>query len=581
MKKCLTIAAALLGLLTGCQDKPDGTALLRLQTPYGVVLHSSTETTLTFQWSLISEATSYSWRLTEVGNGSEKTGSTPNRNVRIDRLKKATEYSFCVRAESKDAVSGWSQEVTATTQGSVVPPTPDIRTVCIDEPLLLTFESAPVLGSSGCVKLFRADGVEVDCIDLADMAGVTVRGDGQMVPKEQMNAQTKFSTFMDALPSGKRWRPVHYTPLRIDGKSLEIRFHSGVMDFGTEYYVTMDKDFVSGFPGYFRGDMPFVTRPKPEGSVLSVAPYGDGDFWTVQAALSYAGTISGPVTIKVAPGTYREMLYLRDKADLTIEGTSREKCIIEYANAEALSTGSGGAAGSRPSAGSAVGAMGGRGLMLVENCNNLQLKGLTIRNSYGEQGQAETIYFNSGSNAHRLIIEDCALYSLQDTFLCKGEVYVHNSLIAGNVDFIWGYPKVCLFEDCEIRCEYHKNGGYVIQARVPSAGDKGFVFLNCRITAGEGAKDGSVYLARSAGQADCFDNVTYVGCTMAPVIAPAGWYSSPAPNPSAPTASSGWKEYGSVTPAGASATGSRNKSGLILSADQAAAYSSRAEVLGW
>lgn len=576
----LLLAAAVMTavFLAGCQEKPDNPAPTAPAAPAGLTVKAVTDNSVTLQWNTVDGAT-YEWRVMQ-GAEEVKNGAESKRNTTVEGLTAGTEYTFDVRSVAGGLKSDYSS-VSFSTTGSSAPPTPGMRTVCIDEPLLLTFESTPVLGSSGCIKLFRADGVEVDRIDLTDMDGVTVREDGQMVPREQMNAQTKFSTFMDALPSGKRWRPVHYTPLRINGKSLEIKFHSGIMEFGTEYYVTMDDGFVSGFPGISKEDIPFVTRPKPEGSVLSVAPNGDGDFWTVQAALTCAGTINGPVTVKIAPGTYREMLYLRDKADLTIEGTSREKCIIEYANAEALSSGSGGAAGSRPTTGNAVGAMGGRGLMLVENCNNLQLKGLTVRNSYGEQGQAETIYFNSGSNAHRLIIEDCALYSLQDTFLSKGEVYVHNSLIAGNVDFIWGYPKACLFEDCEIRCEYHKNGGYVIQARVPAAGDKGFVFLNCRITAGEGAKDGSVYLARSAGQADCYDNVTYVGCTMAPVIAPAGWYASPTPNPSVPTAVSGWKEFGSVTPAGASATGSRNKLGLILTAYQAAAFSSREAVLGW
>ena len=64
-------------------------------------------------------------------------------------------------------------------------------------------------------------------------------------------------------------------------------------------------------------------------------------------------------------------------------------------------------------------------------------------------------------------------------------------------------------------------------------------------------------------------------------IAPAGWYSSPAPNPSKPTATAGWKEYGSVGTGGSPATGSRNALGRILNADEAAAFSSRAAVLGW
>ena len=86
-----------------------------------------------------------------------------------------------------------------------------------------------------------------------------------------------------------------------------------------------------------------------------------------------------------------------------------------------------------------------------------------------------------------------------------------------------------------------------------------------------------MYLARSAGQSDCFDNVTYVNCSMSAVIRPEGWLGSPAPNPSAPTAAAGWKEYGTT---GVS-TASRNAYGRQLTADEAVPYSSRSAVLGW
>ena len=116
-----------------------------------------------------------------------------------------------------------------------------------------------------------------------------------------------------------------------------------------------------------------------------------------------------------------------------------------------------------------------------------------------------------------------------------------------------------------------------MQARINNASDKGFVFLNCNLTAESGVADGTMYLARSGGDSSKYDNVTYSNCAMSPVIAPAGWYSNPAPTPSAPTAVSGWKEYGTT---GVS-TASRNAYGKLLTAEEAAAYSSRQAVLGW
>ena len=326
--------------------------------------------------------------------------------------------------------------------------------------------------------------------------------------------------------------------------------------------------------------MPFTVKKAPTGSTLKVAAYGSAEFCTVQGALSFASRAFKPddaVTIEVADGTYREMLFLRNRNNVTIRGASREKTVIAYPNNDSYETGSGASVLARPSAGASIGKSGGRSVFLVEGCDNLVLEDLTIENTYSipsHKGQAETIYCNS---ANRMTIENCSLISWQDTFLKKGKVWVHNSLIAGHVDYIWGYPEACLFEDCEIRS---RAGGYIVQARIQSVSHKGFVFLNCRLTAEEGVADGKMYLARSGGSADYFDNVVFVGCTMGSVIAPAGWYTSPAPNPAAPTATSGWREYGSVDASGKAVSG-HNSSGRVLTATEADPYSSRQSVLGW
>ena len=451
---------------------------------------------------------------------------------------------------------------------------------CTDAPLLLETANAPELGDAGCIRLLKEDGTEVDCIDLADLANVRIREDGTMIPVSPISATSPYHSFMDALPSGGRYRIVHYTPLRLGAKSLEIKFHSGVMEFGKKYSVTVDAGVVKGHEGIKEGEWTFETKAKPTSATLNVQQDGSGDFCTLQGALSYAKSLSktSPVTINLGEGTYREMLYLRDRPKLTIKGCGRDKCRIVYPNNESWCSGSGSAATARPRTGAAIGTAGGRVLFLVENCDELQMEDLTIENSFGElKGQAETIYFNSGNNTHRLTIENCALISFQDTFLCKGRVWVHNSLIAGHCDYIWGYPDACLFEDCEIRS---RAAGYIVQARVPSETAKGFVFLNCALTAEEGVKDGSMYLARSGGDNTKFDNVTFVNCTLSPVIAATGWYTNPAPNPSKPTAQSGWKEYGSKDASG-NPVNSHNASGKVLTAEEAEAFSSRGAVLGY
>lgn len=551
MKARVTLLLAALAVACG---KDGGEGILPSSAPsvpQNVQLHSATETSLTFQWGLVDGASSYGWQLLLEGVECQA-GSVSTRNVTIKGLSKGTAYTFSVCAKGAGGVSAYSAAIEGKTEG-VAPPPGGIR-VCVDAPLVLELDSPPVLGTSGQVRIFRSDGTQVDLIDLADIATVNVREDGVMVPKEQLvNPSASSSTFLDALPSGGKSRVVSYTPFYIKGNCLEIRPHCAALDFDTAYYVTVDAA-VCG-KAVAAGEWTFTTSAAPSVQSLRVATDGSADFCTLQRALSYA---ADGATITLAPGTYPELLYLRDRKNLTVRGDARDAVRIAYPNSETYMNGSSA-----------------RCLWLVENCDNLVLEHLTIENTFGNpKGQAECLYFNSGSNAHRLTIADCALLSWQDTFLCKGEVWVHDSLVAGHCDFIWGYPKACLFEACEIRS---RAAGYMVQARVPSASDKGFVFLNCHLTAESGVKDGSMYLARSAGQADCFDNVTFVNCDMSPVIAPVGWYASPAPNPSTPTATAGWKEYG-TTGAGAS---SRNSYGKALTAQEAEAYSSKAAVLGW
>ena len=433
----------------------------------------------------------------------------------------------------------------------------DLPTICVDQPLVFSLNTTPQLGTSGLIQVFDASGKLVDKIDLADMAKMTVLSDGTMVPKEKINFvkedkvvtfASTYYTFMDALHSNN-YRPVHYTPIRISGKSVIIKLHNEALSFGGSYYVTVDES-VFGLE-VKKGDNAFTVKAKPSGNTLTVSPDGKADFCTLQGALSYATTLGKDtaVTIQVGNGIYQELLFLREKNNLTIKGASREGVVIAYPNNESYEGGSGASQPSKPQWGNAISASGGRGLFLVESCNNLVLEDLTIENTFWADDH-------------------------------KGEVWVHNSLIAGHVDYIWGYPKACLFEDCEIRS---RAGGYIVQARVNNATDKGFVFLNCKITAESGVANGSMYLARSGGDTSKYDNVTFINCEMSSVIAPVGWFgptvnsNAKAPTPLEPTAVSGWKEYGTT---GVS-TGSRNSYGKQLTAAEAEAFSSKQAVLGW
>jgi hypothetical protein len=133
----------------------------------------------------------------------------------------------------------------------------------------------------------------------------------------------------------------------------------------------------------------------------------------------------------------------------------------------------------------------------------------------------------------------------------------------------------------------------VVQARTVSATDKGFVFLNSRLTHGPGpgplagdvptGTTAATYLARSPGGTASFDNVAYVNCQMDNHVIPIGWaYNTngqPIPNPASPTAASGWREFGSTDLGGAPLNLATRVGGDVMTSDDVAAgFSSRAQI---
>ncbi|MBD8528459.1 MULTISPECIES: pectinesterase family protein [unclassified Massilia] len=461
----------------------------------------------------------------------------------------------------------------------------------VDATLRLVFDNAPTLGSGGTIRVFRKrDDALVDVIRLSG------------------------ETDMLGYPGQDQVRKVNVAPIRIVGNTVTIKPHSNKLDYGTEYYVAIADGVFTGaslngtpFAGIGKAaGWTFTTRAdQPTGSELSVDDDGPAHFSTVQGALSYAMKSFGkaePVTIRVKNGSYEELLFLRGKDNVSIVGESRDGVVIRYTNHETFNGGTG---ASQPASATASPA-GGRSVMLVETSDMLSLESLTLKNttlrSPAISGQAETIYFNSDG---RLVVKNASFFSEQDTLNLKGWAWFYRSLVAGNVDFIWGSSRAALFEESEIRSVGDTNsptsGGYVLQARVPAATDKGYVFLNSSLTHGPGpgplAGDvpaGATWLARSPGGTTSWDNIAFINCRMDNHVAPAGWAGQgvngqPAPNPVTPNATSGWREYGSTDLAGNPLDLSRRVGGYLLRAsDVDADFATRAKVfsaygngIGW
>jgi pectate lyase len=393
--------------------------------------------------------------------------------------------------------------------------------------------------------------------------------------------------------------------MSVSGNTAIITPHHAKLAYGTEYYVAIANGVLAGtslggtaFDGIGKvASWSFTTRPAPAASLTSLVVDDDGpaDFRTVQGALDHVMKNAGrdtPVTINVRNGTYQELLFLRGKNNVSIVGESRDETIIQYRNYDTLNTGSG--ASQAPGPGSPGG---GRAVFLVETSDLLTLDTLTLRNtmlrSAGVSAQAETVYFNNDTG--RLIGKNATFLSEQDTLQLKGYAWFYNSLVSGNVDFIWGNNRVALFENCEIRSvgdtTSTTSGGYVVQARTVTASDKGFVFLNSRLTHGPGpgpaagdvpsGANAATYLARSPGGTASFDNVAFVNCQMDTHVIPIGWaYNTngqPPPNPAVPSAASGWREFGTTDLAGVPLNLSTRIGGdLLTDSDVASGFASRA-----
>jgi pectin methylesterase-like acyl-CoA thioesterase len=443
-------------------------------------------------------------------------------------------------------------------------PSAHARDVPVDTLLRLRFDAPPALGTAGSVRIHRArDGKLVDLIRIGDEVDT-----------------------IGAARDGVR-RVVRYQPFEVDGNTLTIHPHDGRLAYGTDYVVLVDANLAPGatldgkpFAGIGKGaGWTFRTRERmPAGTTLTVDDDGPADFRTIQGALDHAMRHlprSQPVKIRVANGRYPGLLYLRGKDKVTLQGASRDGVVVTARNNDSMNPGAG-----KGQPMGAPGAVGGRAVFLVEDADLLHLDSLTLLNDAWNAnppaGQSETINFASDG---RLIATNASFFSEQDTIRVEGYSWFYRSLIAGNVDFIWGPNHAALFEEDEIRSVAHGNpkarGGYVVQARTLERDDSGFVFLNSRLTYGPGPlgaepTPGAYYLARP-GPLTSWDYVSYINCQIDAGIHPSGWSGKPRDGV-------GWYEYGSMDPDGKPLNLSSRTGGAVLDAAGAERFSSRARV---
>ena len=413
-------------------------------------------------------------------------------------------------------------------------PSPGGQGICPDPPLRLTFTAAPTLGTAGRIQVWNA-AQPATPVAVVDMAAAMV-------------SDTIGGTAFQLL------RPVY-----VEGNAAVVYLPTHALTYGQTYYVTVDSGAIRGPSGALaitsNTAWRFTTAAAAPTNLaaLGVALDGSAAFCSVQGAIDRlpAGNTTASV-ITIGLGTFHEVIRFTTKHNITLHGTDRAATIASTNN-NTLNP-------------STVG----RALVGVDSSNGLIIENLTIHNLTPQGGsQAEALRLQ---RCDKCILRNANVLSLQDTLLFSGRVYVDNSLIAGNVDFVWS-DGVGYFNNTEIRTVVR--AGVIVQAR-NAPGAYGFVFVDCRLTSDAGLTNNA--LARIDASVYPGSHVAYVNCVMGPHISAAGWTI----DAGTPTAALRFWEYQSRDPAGNLIDTSRRVAGVQISAAQAAMMRDPSIVLaGW
>jgi pectinesterase len=243
-----------------------------------------------------------------------------------------------------------------------------------------------------------------------------------------------------------------------------------------------------------------------------------GPYRTVQAAVNAAIAAGGTTRkyIQIKAGTYTGLVVIPSGVPLTVYGDSQTGVVLQLGAHYAM-TGSAfkSAVGNTADFGSGAPSRvsgyyndcGSRSTLgtnctatVVSYASQLQIKNLTIQNTYGENnasanGQHQAVaYLNNGGD--QVSLDTLRLLGNQDTLWLAGSgkrTYVRNSFIQGDVDFIFG-DMTAVFDACEVRYTNARTSTGVIAAPSHVLANKGFLFKGGSFTTTGGSN--SVSFAR-------------------------------------------------------------------------------------
>jgi pectinesterase len=406
-----------------------------------------------------------------------------------------------------------------------------------DTHLELIFPCRPVLGNKGKIRIFdKADNRMVDSLDLSIPPGPVTPNRNQVpytpapykyVSGHFTNANIRPGTPSgDALPNPDTFQltiiggftdAFHFYPVIIHDSTATIYTHNNLLEYNKSYYVQIDsgvlnlKDFCfSGIPG--KTGWTFTTKrapPPPNSEQFVVAADGNGDFNTIQGAVDYIpDTNSSRVTIFIKNGMYEEIVYFRNKTNLTFLGEDRDKVTVCYANNEVFNPHPSNIAtnewpGTFPSR---------RAAFMGDNSSGIYLVNFTIRSINEKPAQAEGLLLMGEHN----IVSNVSIFGSGDALQVNGSVYLVDSRITGYGDNILGRGPA-FFDNCEL---ISMAGPHMWIRNTET--NHGNVFLNCRFTTIGGVETVIARAPTNHGINYPYCEAVLINCSLEG-ISPEGW----------------------------------------------------------
>ena len=341
---------------------------------------------------------------------------------------------------------------------SVVSRMPADRAVGInpDAHLVLTFSTPPTIGTSGKIRIYdAADHAEVDSLDLAIPAGPDPSRRVAVTAANGIPLDSAIPTSPRTTTPAVRFTPAdihtyqvntigglpdfHFYPVIVHGNTATIALHNNVLRYGHRYIVRIDPGVLTfpagAFAGYASDDAwTFATKPsapRADADRVVVAADGSGDFNTVQGAADFVPDHPAKrVTIFIRNGTYEEIVFVRNKTNLTFRGEDRDKVQVGYANNSGFNP---------PQPGPNR-----RCAFSVYESTGIELVNFSVSNT--AYGQAEGLLVYGSRN----IVSNVTIRGSGDALNTRGSVYLTDCTIIGDGDTILGVGPA-FFNHCEIQ----------------------------------------------------------------------------------------------------------------------------------